>query len=364
MLLTSGDRAIAPGPSYGQGEGRSNGTNVRGAHDVSVLAVDLVIPAPATCLRFDVVFMSDEYPEFVGSSYNDAFLAEIDETTWSVSGSTITAPNNFAFDPNGKELSINSTFFQSARVIEPAESGVAYDGSTERLVVQTPITPGPHTLFLTIFDASDSILDTAALVDNLRAVVAGDEGCAAGANQPPTATDATVTTAEDTPVSFEVTADDADGDELTVLGLSDPAIGSVAADGAVSCIDGACTIPLRYVPDANAHGTDTFTVTVSDGNGGTATATVTVTVTPVADVPIAADVDVTTNEDAAVDIPLIGSDADGDALSFAVTGGPAHGAVVCVGAVVHVHAGGQLRTASTRSPTRSPTPAASPTRRR
>ncbi len=78
LLLTSGDRDVAPGPSYFGSNGRSNGTSVRGANDVSVLAVDLDIPDGPTCLRFDVVFGSDEYPEFVGSSFNDAFLAELD----------------------------------------------------------------------------------------------------------------------------------------------------------------------------------------------------------------------------------------------------------------------------------------------
>ena len=152
LLLTSGDRDVAPGPSYGSGSGRGNGTSVRGANDVSILAVDLDIPDGPTCLRFDVVFGSDEYPEYVGSSFNDAFLAELDPATpWSVSGSDITAPDNFAFDPEGNVLSINSTFFAADRVVVEPDNGMEYDGATQRLVVQTPITAGaahpvPHDL--------------------------------------------------------------------------------------------------------------------------------------------------------------------------------------------------------------------------
>ena len=46
-------------------------------------------------------FLSEEFPEFVNDVYNDAFIAELDESSWDASGKqdpTITAPNNFASD--------------------------------------------------------------------------------------------------------------------------------------------------------------------------------------------------------------------------------------------------------------------------
>ena len=41
--------------------------------------------------------------------YNDAFIAELDNSTWTTSGSAISAPNNFAFDSSNNVVSINST---------------------------------------------------------------------------------------------------------------------------------------------------------------------------------------------------------------------------------------------------------------
>ena len=50
------------------------------------------------CLAFDFRFLSDEYPEYVNTNYNDAFIAQLD--TWSVAADpatqTVTAPGNFA----------------------------------------------------------------------------------------------------------------------------------------------------------------------------------------------------------------------------------------------------------------------------
>ena len=40
--------------------------------------------------------------------FNDAFIAELDASTWDTSGSAITAPDNFAFDTSGNVVSVNA----------------------------------------------------------------------------------------------------------------------------------------------------------------------------------------------------------------------------------------------------------------
>ena len=48
-------------------------------------------------------------------------------------------------------------------------AGSTYDGATLPLIARIPVTPGSiNSLFLTIFDQGDGILDSAAFVDNLR----------------------------------------------------------------------------------------------------------------------------------------------------------------------------------------------------
>jgi VCBS repeat-containing protein len=141
-------------------------------------------------------------------------------------------------------------------------------------------------------------------------------------NDAPAAAADAVTTAEDTPATIAVLANDSDidGDPLAVTAVTQGSNGNVVVNG-----NGTVT----YTPAANFHGTDSFTYTVSDGNGGTATATVAVTVTSVNDAPVAADDTATTNEDTAVAIAVLlnDSDVDGDALAVTAVSPGANGAV-------------------------------------
>jgi hypothetical protein len=83
-----------------------------------------------------------------------------------------------------------------------------------------------------------------------------------------------------------------------------------------------------YTPKPDYNGTDSFTVTVSDGHGGTTTSTVTVTVTPVNDAPTAPNDSKTTPEDTPVSGKIVGSDVDGDPLTYTKGSDPANGTVV------------------------------------
>ncbi len=126
-------------------------------------------------------FQTEEYPEFVNSAYNDGFIAELDTSDWNVSGSTISAPHNFAFDNGGHIVSVNSSFFDPGQVV--VATGTQYDGSTPLLNVQTPVTPGLHSLYLSIFDASDHILDSGAFVDGLKTGHVAEGSCKPGAGE-------------------------------------------------------------------------------------------------------------------------------------------------------------------------------------
>jgi uncharacterized repeat protein (TIGR01451 family) len=181
-ILTTGDAALADDPNTSGGSGADlSGPRVRGDSDfdVTVLKVDLDVPTGRNCLTFDFRFLSEEFPEYVGSSYNDAFIAELDSSTWSTSGSQITAPNNFAFDPQGDVISINSSGATSMTAAEA--SGTTYDGATPLLSASTPITVGAHSLYLSIFDQGDRILDSAVFLDNLVLGTTAAGGCKPGA---------------------------------------------------------------------------------------------------------------------------------------------------------------------------------------
>ena len=169
-LLTTGDANSADQPNSSPSSGVSDsGGNVRGNtdYDVTVLKIDLNVPSGVNCLLgLDFRFLSEEYPEYVGTAFNDAFIAELDKTTWSTSGSTITDSNNFAFDPAGNPITINAAGVTSMKAGEA--TGTTYDGATPLLTAATPITPGSHSLYLSIFDQGDSIYDSAVMLDHLR----------------------------------------------------------------------------------------------------------------------------------------------------------------------------------------------------
>ena len=139
-------------------------------------------------------------------------------------------------------------------------------------------------------------------------------------NAAPLAVDDAAETAEDTPVTIDVLANDrdADGDTLTVMEVSAPAHGTARLTDAGA---------VEYTPEPDFHGSDRFTYTVGDGSGLTAQAAVAVTVQPVNDPPQALDDAGETPEDTPVTIAVLenDSDGDGDALALVEASAPAHG---------------------------------------
>jgi len=167
-IMTSGDPLLADDPNDSDSSGHSyDNSPVRGTSDkdVSVLTIPFTAPAMTTCLQFDFKFLSEEYPEFVGSQFNDAFLAEIDTDNWTTNSSGIVAPNNFVVDEQGHPVTINST--GSVTVRAENSFGTTYDAATRKLRISKPISSGAHTLYLSVFDQGDAAYDAAAFIDNL-----------------------------------------------------------------------------------------------------------------------------------------------------------------------------------------------------
>lgn len=136
---------------------------------------------------------------------------------------------------------------------------------------------------------------------------------------PVTAADV-ATTPEDTGVEIDVLTNDSDVDDdtLTVTAVTVPAFGTATVNA---------TGTVRYVPNLNSNGSDTFEYTVEDGAGGSGTGTVTVTVNPVDDLPTAADDTLVTTLDTPSTIAVLANDqdADDDPLIVLLATSPAHG---------------------------------------
>jgi hypothetical protein len=170
-ILTSGNALLADDPNSEGGAGYAWGVDNTsfgpGVHDGQVVQVTLP-PATTSCLAFDFRFFSEEYPEYVQTNYNDAFIAQLD--TLSITADpvtqTVTAPGNFAGGV-GDTISVDAN--GPSAMVDAAAMGTTYDGSTALLTARAPVAVGSsHTLYLTIFDQGDGILDSAVFLDNLR----------------------------------------------------------------------------------------------------------------------------------------------------------------------------------------------------
>jgi hypothetical protein len=228
-LLSSGDTALAPSPDQANFAGVGNGgpaTAARGnALDVTVMRIDLDVPQGVNCLSLGFRFLSEEYPIFVGTDKNDGFVAQLDRSDWSGTGTGIDAPGNFAFDDQGNVITVNTMPVASdgsalASVTAEAANTI-YNGATQLLsAAQAVPSAGAHSLYLSIFDQGDSDYDSTVFLDRLMFLTTEPGGCVPGAQNDETPPDVTLgvagSSADDTTPTLSGTAGDATGDAATV----------------------------------------------------------------------------------------------------------------------------------------------------
>ncbi|WP_448622973.1 Ig-like domain-containing protein [Dickeya fangzhongdai] len=202
-------------------------------------------------------------------------------------------------DVDGNPLTVTAATAGNGSVVINADGTLTYTPNANF--------NGTDTVTYTVSDGAGGVV-TGTLTITVTAV-----------NDAPVAGADTATTAEDTPVTVDVLANDADvdGNPLTVTAAT-------AGNGTVVInADGT----LTYTPNANFNGTDTVTYTVSDGAGGVATGTLTITVTAVNDAPeVIGETTLTTSANTPVSVNVLDNsrDVDGDPLtvtSISVTNG-------------------------------------------
>jgi hypothetical protein len=144
------------------------GLATNAGQDLTSISFALNVPSGATAVKFDWKFFSEEFPEFVNTPYNDAFIVEHTGSTFQIVGNDVQAPRNIAFDSNNNLISINSTGNYGMSLANAA--GTTYDGATPTLATTHTFAAGTSgiTLVFSAMDLGDSIYDTMVFVDNVR----------------------------------------------------------------------------------------------------------------------------------------------------------------------------------------------------
>jgi hypothetical protein len=140
------DALVAPFPTY----------------DASVLEFDLV--PVGNILEFQYVFGSEEYPEYVGSSFNDVFgffingpspsgPAYVNENIAIIPGTTLPV------SINNVNAGLNSAYFVDNQGINGQT--IVFDGFTTVLTAQLSVTPlSTYHLKMAIADVGDGVFDS------------------------------------------------------------------------------------------------------------------------------------------------------------------------------------------------------------
>ncbi len=160
----------------------------RVANDLTQFQLKILVPTNARSFSFDFQFLTTEYPDYLGTEFNDTFWVLLDSKKYK---------GNICFDKAGTPIRLNNAFFD---ICDPdpgypktkqyctlpaalltgtgyakdcgsplACSGISCGGSTGWLTTTSPVEPGEViTLTFFIFDKGDGILDSSALIDNFR----------------------------------------------------------------------------------------------------------------------------------------------------------------------------------------------------
>ena len=132
-------------------------------------------------------------------------------------------------------------------------------------------------------------------------------------NDTPFVFDVDTITNEDVVLDISFDGDDVDGDVLEYFVLNGPFNGQYS-NGV-------------YIPNADYFGNDSLTYIAFDGELYSDTASVFIEVIESNDAPIAEDLNIELDEDTTVEIEFIGSDIEGDELSYIIYEEPIHGNV-------------------------------------
>jgi hypothetical protein len=153
VVLSTGNVTTVVGPNNSPSAGVDLGPSGT-TGDTTTLTVNFTSDATVNHLFFNYVFGSEEFFEFIGSTFNDFFTLKLDGTNFAklVCGQDVTI-NNFAIPACAAELTNNA-----------GGTITQLDAYTHTLLFSAPLTAGAHSLQLSIGDVGDGGFDSAVFI--------------------------------------------------------------------------------------------------------------------------------------------------------------------------------------------------------
>jgi len=257
-----------------------------GIFDPVRLTIDFTVAQGYDGLQIDYLFGSEEYPEYVGDIFADAFGFFVGDR-----GAPESTYTNIGLDLDDAPININGPFFRGGSVVEDA-AATQYDGTTPRLTSTIRLQPGgAYRMIIVVCDAGDEYLDSGVFLAALGGCQGECDGtyvCVEGKHEdscneeggaqipvgnvgPVVANDSARATAGAL-VQVDVLANDHEpnGDAMTVRAVS------VADHGTASIVDGRF---VAYTPSPSFNGTEVLQVQVCDPYGACAVSVLSIEVT-------------------------------------------------------------------------------------
>lgn len=238
---------------------------------------------------------------------NDDAATTAEETTVTINvlANDTDPDGNATLNPGTVDLDITSIGIQNSNTTTAGAWSVNGAG----VVSFTPAlnyTSPPATLSYTVNDNTGATSAPATITVTITPV-----------NDIPDAVDDVATTAEDTPVTINVTSNDTDVDGTINIATVDLDINSPGIQNANTAAGGSYSVNalgvVTFTPTANFYGSSSLSYTVNDNSGATSDpAIITITITPVNDAPVANGDATTTPEETTVTLNVISNDTDID----------------------------------------------------
>ena len=130
------------------------------AGDHVTYSFDIQVPQYANSFSFNFNFFSREYPEWVGSAYNDTFEVWLDSQSYQ---------GQIVFDAFGNPVTVNNALFSVTNPADLVGTGFDQDGATGWVTTIAPCTGGETmTVSFEIYDVADGVWDSAVMIDNFQ----------------------------------------------------------------------------------------------------------------------------------------------------------------------------------------------------